>query len=417
MQKAEGRKQIAAIGFCILPSAFASDMLSLLKTVYLEALASCAPDRLIHNIDRDDLPRAVVAIGKCAGALLDGFAPRGDAFCVIPEGYRTPNIDAEVWLGGHPGMTEASFNAGEALLRFVRAHDEVTFLISGGGSACVEQPLRPWFDERDLIDVNDRLVASDRPIRDINCVRKHLSAIKGGRLAAGLKRSVTLILSDVSTNALADVASGPTLPDTSTKADAIAVLERIGGCDRIVAALRSRDVPNTVQQIDNTRVELIADNTTLVEAAARAAGERGLAPVVWETQIEMDVAEAAQMLVDRAMRLNAGEILIAGGEPTVARRGNGRGGRCSELAVRAALHTSATAQPSNLATLFGTSDGVDGSTGVAGFALSLPAELDAQWAAEELERSNSFAVASRIGERLTIPAGNNLRDLYLLARR
>src|SRR5207244_4381616 len=110
---------------------------------------------------------------------------------------------------------------------------EILFLISGGGSACVEQPLKPWFGERDLIDVNDKLVASGLKIGDINCVRKHLSAIKGGRLAARVKRSVTLVYSDVSTGALADVASGPTIADATTKDDAIAIVRKLGGCDRI----------------------------------------------------------------------------------------------------------------------------------------------------------------------------------------
>jgi hydroxypyruvate reductase len=387
-------------------------MLARLKSIYVAALAACAPERLVRRIDPRDLPRDVVAIGKCAGALLDGFAPRGDAFCVIPAGYRAPQSKCELWIGGHPDVTEASFDAGRALLDFVAARDEVTFLISGGGSACVEQPLRPWFDERDLVETNARLVASDLPIGAINCVRKHLSAIKGGRLAANVRRSVTLVFSDVATGALADVASGPTLPDASTKQEAIAVLERIGGCDRIVARLRESSLPETVHHIDNARAELIADNETLVDAAARAAEADGMTVVRWPGQIECGVDEAARMLVDRGTTLREDEVLIAGGEPTVARRGNGKGGRCSELAVRAALYAA-----TNIHALFATSDGVDGSSGVAGIALSLPALFDRDEALRQLERSNSFAVASQIGEPLTIPAaGNNLRDLYLLAR-
>jgi hydroxypyruvate reductase len=409
-------------------------MLSRLQRIYRIALAECAPERLLRRIDARTFPRDVVAIGKCAGALVDGFAPRGDAFCVIPDGYRAPASKCDLWVGGHPHVTDASFNAGRALLDFVAAREEITFLISGGGSACVEQPLRPWFDERDLIDVNDRLVASDLPIAQINCVRKHLSAIKGGRLAATLRRSVTLVFSDVSTGALADVASGPTLPDTSTKDEAIAILEGLGGCDRIVARLRESSLPETVHHIDNAGAEIIADNETLVDAASRAAEANGMRVVRWPGQIECGVDEAASMLVDRASTLREGEVLIAGGEPTVARRGDGKGGRCSELAVRAALHAvarlpgdpvagggSATRQPGHRATdihaLFATSDGVDGSSGVAGIALTLPPRFDCDDALRQLERSNSFAVASQIGEPLTIPgAGNNLRDLYLLAR-
>lgn len=359
------------------------------------------------------MPRAVVAIGKCAGALRDGLDDDVDAFVAIPAGYRRPVKRAIVVAGGHPNITAASVAAGRQLLDFVDAHDEILFLISGGGSACVEQPLAPWFNERDLIDVNEKLVASGLKIGGINCVRKHLSAIKGGRLAARVRRSVTLVYSDVSTGALADVASGPTLADHTTKSEAIAILQRIGGCDRIVARLRDDGCPDTVKEIDDSRVSLIADNGTLVAAAAEVAASLGLSPVVVEQQIESDVSDAAHELLQMAEGLRSGEVLIAGGEPTVVRRGDGKGGRCIELAVRMAL----AQEKVSIDTLLGTSDGVDGNSGVAAVAISLPAKIDRELAKRELARSNSLAVAEVIGETIMIPpAGNNLRDLYLLAR-
>jgi glycerate 2-kinase len=382
-----------------------------LKSIYLRALDACAPERLIRATS--DLPRAVVAIGKCAGALRHGLDDEADAFVAIPAGYRRPVKRAIVVEGGHPNITDASFEAGRQLLDFVAAHDEILFLISGGGSACIEQPLAPWFNERDLIDVNERLVASGLTIGDVNCVRKHLSAIKGGRLAARVKRSVTLVYSDVSTGALADVASGPTLVDDTTKNDAITILQQIGGCDRIVARLRGDGCPDTVKEIDDSRVSLIADNSTLVAAAAEIATSLGLAPVIVEEQIESDVSEAAYELLEMAGLLRSGEVLIAGGEPTVVRQGNGKGGRCIELAVRLAL----ARENMSIDTLLGTSDGVDGNSGVAAVAISLPAKIDREFAKRELARSNSLAVAEVIGETIMIPpAGNNLRDLYLLAR-
>lgn len=382
-----------------------------LKSIYLRTLDACAPERLIHPTP--DMPRAVVAIGKCAGALRDGLDDDVDAFVAIPEGYRRPKKRAYVVEGGHPGITPASFAAGRQLLDFVDAHDEILFLISGGGSACIEQSLAPWFNERELIDVNKKLVASGLKIGDINCVRKHLSAIKGGWLAARVKRSVTLVYSDVSTGALADVASGPTLPDDTTKNDAIAILQRIGGCDRIVARLRDDGCPDTVKEIDDSRVSLIADNSTLVAAAAEIARSLGLSPVIVEEQIESDVSDAAHELLQMTEWLRSGEVLIAGGEPTVVRQGNGKGGRCIELAVRLAL----ARENMNIDALLGTSDGIDGNSGVAAVAISLPAKIDRAFAKRELARSNSLAVAEVIGETIMIPpAGNNLRDLYLLAR-
>ncbi len=384
-----------------------------LKSIYLGALEACAPDRLVRNVLTPDMPRCVVAIGKCAGALRDGLDDDVDAFVAIPAGYRPPVKRSHVVEGGHPGITAASFEAGRQLIEFVDTHDNILFLISGGGSACVEQPLKPWFDERELRDTNARLVASGLPIADINCVRKHLSAIKGGRLAVLVKRSVTLVYSDVSTGALAGVASGPTLPDATSKSDAINILAKIGGCDRIVARLRDDACPDTVKEIGGSSVRLIADNGTLVAEAAKIAASLGLTPVIVEQQIESDVSDAAHELLRMAEGLRSGEVLIAGGEPTVMRRGVGKGGRCIELAVRMALAAGQT----RIDALLGTSDGVDGNSGVAAVALSLPAEIDHAVVMRELEDSNSLAVAEGIAETIIIPpAGNNLRDLYLLAR-
>jgi glycerate 2-kinase len=362
-----------------------------LLALYLETLAACDPERLMRDAARvegaggraqnddgfscalppppSDLPRNVVAIGKCAGPLLDGFGDYDAAFVAMPQGYRPPRPapSALVYRGGHPDMTPASFAAGRALLDFVDAHDDVTFLVSGGGSACVEVPLPPHSEE-ELIATNRALVTSGLPIGEMNRVRRGLSAIKGGRLGERVRgRAVTFVYSDVSTGKLADVASGPSLRD----------------------------------------MRLVADNTTLVRTAARIARERGFTPFVIEEQIETDVERAAQFLAAQKH-----DLVIAGGEPTVVVRGNGKGGRCSELAVRFALTCD-----ERVTALFGSSDGVDGTSGVAGWLLRLPAAFDRAAVERELERSNSAAAAAALGEAIMIPsAGNNLRDLYLLAR-
>lgn len=385
-----------------------------LKGIYLRTLEACAPQRLVTRLARPDLPRAVAAIGKCAGGLLDGIAAFDEAIAVVPKGYPEPkSAGVVVHRGGHPQMTHASFEAGRALVTFVDQHEDVLFLISGGGSACVDLPLEPWFNERDLIDANARLVESDTPIDGINCVRKHLSAIKGGRLGARVRgRSVTLVYSDVSTGALADVASGPTLADRSTTAEAIAVLERIGGLERIADVLRDAAFPETVRAIPNGRAALIADNDALTASASSIAESYGLHVVRIEHQIESPVETAAAQLAERAAALRAGEVLIAGGEPTVTIRGDGRGGRCSELALRIELASHAP-----LAVLCGSSDGRDGNSGAAGVFFPGTGPIERAQAERELAHSNSLAVAAAAGEVLTMPpTGNNLRDLYLLAR-
>jgi glycerate 2-kinase len=340
-----------------------------LKAIYLTTLERCAPEVLVgEHVDRT-MPRNVVAIGKCAGSLLDGVARVLDvesAFVAIPEGYKLPATNAELHVGGHPHITASSFAAGRALLEYLRTHEDILFLISGGGSACVEVPLAPY-SESDVAEANARLIASGMTIGEINRERRRRSAIKGGRLADHVRgRAVTLVYSDVSTNAADDVASGP--------------------------------MPNPV---------VIADNTTLVRTAAQIIGDNA---VVVDEQLEGHVLETARELAARARTLHGPQVLVAGGEPTVVVQGNGRGGRCSELAVRFALESACEA-------LFASSDGVDGNSGVAGFYLpprqqpSDPADAEAA-----LSASDSYAIATQIGEPITIaPTGNNLRDLFLVA--
>jgi glycerate 2-kinase len=346
-----------------------------LKQVYFETLARCAPELLVREHVTRAMPRNVVAIGKCAGALLDGVAAVHEieaSFVAVPEGYPLPRVKgAAVYIGGHPHMTAASFAAGRALLDFVERHDDILFLVSGGGSACVEVPLPPHAED-EVADANARLIASGLPIAEINRERRELSAIKGGRLRDRVRgRCVTLVYSDVSTGALADVASGPTLRD-------------------------------------ETEAILVADNITLTMTAAQLLGDRA---VLHGSQIECDVEQAAQLLSSRVNTLQRGQILVAGGEPTVLVRGTGKGGRCSELAVRFAALSDAEA-------LFASSDGVDGNSGVAGFYLPPRSQRvkTTQWD-EVLADSDSYRIATQVGEPIMIaPTGNNLRDLFLIAR-
>ena len=378
-----------------------------LESIYRRALDACRPEVLVRRSVTRDAPRTVVAIGKCAGPLLDGVAGEIEierAFAVMPHGYPEPRWRGNVIVahGGHPDMDRSSFHAGDAILRFVDEADDVLFLISGGGSACVDSPLPP-FTRDELIDVNRRLVASDLPIGGINTVRKHLSAIKGGRLGARVRgRAVTLAYSDVATGAIADVASGPTIADPTTVDDARRILTKLG-LESIAAKMNEE----TVKHLDNATADVIADNETLTSAAARLVD----APVTWPAQIEMDVTDAARALAERASTLRGGEILIAGGETTVVRRGDGRGGRCCELAVRFAMLAPNAA-------LFGSSDGVDGTSGVAAVAVERHAgdKVPVVTLEKLLETSDSLRAAGRIGRTIIIPpTGNNLRDLFLVS--
>lgn len=379
-----------------------------LESVYRKSLDACAPEAIVRAAAEPSMPRNVVAIGKCAGRMISGVS-FDRALVVVPRGYPLPDPPASSRLtmmhGGHPDIEDDSFAAGDELLRFVDDCNEVLFLISGGGSACVEVPLPP-FTRGEVAATSRKLVASNLPIGAINTVRKHLSAIKGGRLAARVHgRSITLVYSDVSAGAIGDVASGPTVADPSTNADAARILERLGGCEAIVAKLRS--APETMREIPNADARIIADNTTLTSAAARLVDH----PVLLRDQIETSVEDTAIMLAGRAASLRPGQILIAGGEPTVARRGSGKGGRCCELAVRFAMR-------SGNAALFASSDGVDGSSGVAGIDLDAAQSRGMNPAAAQklLDNSDSLAAALQMGRAVIIPpTGNNLRDLFLVA--
>src|SRR5947209_8770366 len=148
-----------------------------------------------------------------------------DAFVAVTAGYRLPSVAVpdsgadgrerrhiEIAVGGHPDYTDASFDAGARLLAFVDVHHDLLFIVSGGGSACVEVPAE-GFTRQQLVRENARLIASGLPIAEINAARRKMSAIKGGKLARRVRgRCVTLVYSDVSAGALHDVASGPTIP-------------------------------------------------------------------------------------------------------------------------------------------------------------------------------------------------------------
>jgi glycerate 2-kinase len=357
-----------------------------------------------------------VAIGKCAGGMLDGVAAVHDirdALLIVPRGYPAArHARRSTMSGSHPLPDDSSFAAGERLMEFVREHDEILFLISGGGSACVEAPLAPWFTRDDVVHAGRAILDAGISIAEMNVVRKHLSAIKGGRLGALVRgRSHTLIYSDVATGDAAAVASGPTIPDSSTKSQAIEILTRVGGCDRIVTKLRDESLPSTVHHIDNSSWTIVADNSVLVRTAARVLEESGHRAVMIDEQIEGHVSDAARQLAARAAALQTGEVLVAGGEPTVVKHGSGKGGRCLELAVRYALERASTPA------LFGSSDGLDGNSGVAGAIVERTAEASRPVLEAALGRSDTLSALALIGRPIMIPpTGNNLRDLYLLAR-
>lgn len=406
-----------------------------LSRIYSDTLADCDP--LLHtkrvlaeaNIRRRiDYKVDIVSIGKAARPL--GLAAVrtfdvGRSFFAGPRGYLRGNDlppSAHVALGSHPRLSEASFRCGDDLIDFVTAGTcPIVFLLSGGGSATVERPLEPYFSRKDLLSLDSHIALQSLPIAKLNTVRKHLSSIKGGRLGSiAPEGSLAFVLSDVSAGDLHHVASGPVLPDPTTNREAAEILRSLDSKETSMAAAHLEDnaVPDTPKALPLDS-ELIADNRTLVESARRMATRIGFDAVVLETAIEMSVSEAADFLYEAATSLAPGEVLIAGGEPTVPSIDrSGRGGRCSELLARfAKLCIENALAP---AALFGSSDGMDGNTSAAAFVLK-PKALRSKRASIEsihqaLAESDSMRLVDALGEAIiTGPTENNLRDLFLIA--
>jgi len=396
-----------------------------LKAIYLDALRDCAPETVLRGHSTNGLPRNVIAIGKCAGPLFDGLAsvaPIEQALVIVPLGYPAPARDSKsmrVLYGGHPQITSSSFDAGRVLLEFAGSIGEALVLISGGASACVDAALAPWLTSEDLASVNARLLDVGFPIAQMNVVRRHLSAIKGGRLAARIGgRVVTMIFSDVATGQLHDVGSGPTLADGSTTADAIDLMHRIGGCEPQIERMSAHDFPDTPKSLDNIESQLLADNSTFVAAAARHAAARGWNVRRLDAQLECDVQTAAELLIEEAARLDRGMLLAAGGEVTIrVAAAGGRGGRCSELAARFTLAARQRGL-GDVSALFGSSDGVDGSSPAAAIVMQRVSDRPpSDHLLDAIRRSDTFSASEELGETVMIqPTGNNLRDLVLLAR-
>jgi glycerate 2-kinase len=406
-----------------------------LERIYRGAIERCDPAMLLQRAALGpelqsfaDSVIDVVAIGKSAARLYRGARSLfriGAAFVVYPEGYESLDMDegVEIHVGGHPGLTDDSFAAGKALLHFMRERNAPTlFLISGGASAAVEWPL-PGVTTDELAHVNALLVRSGMKIREMNVVRKHLSAIKGGRLREMLTEgSVVGVLSDVDSDDLASVGSGPTFLDVTTNEEAAALLDGIADpiANDLAERLRS-ELPDTPKQGSNPPAILLGDNDTLLDAATSLAGEESLRIFRADEQLVDDVALVAGRLAATVRDLPAGSVMIAGGEPVVKVSGNGRGGRCSELAARFVRELHPSPLLGEIVALFGSSDGSDGNSGAAGVAVDgalcaadgLASRIDSLVAG-----SDTILLAPEVGREIMIPpTGNNLRDLYLLARR
>ena len=343
-----------------------------------------------------------------------------------------------VLLGGHPVPNAASFEAGGRALEILRANNNeqtlVIFLITGGGSAMFEHPIDPQLTLADFQAVNNVLVGCGAVIGEINAVRRRLSAVKGGRLAeaAPRARQISLYLSDVNSDDLTTVASGPTLPDASTTDEFNRIIAKYRLLEYfpapVAALIASGKIPPlpALAQTERQRRShhLLLDNRrALVEARRIAERDLDCVVTIASDLIEGDVEMMMQTHIERAVlwqaKHPAGRVcLLSGGEVICPVRGRGEGGRNQEFVLRAAIHLHQLGL-TNIAVLSAGTDGIDGNSPAAG------AVADAAMIAEAnerdilfeeyLQRSDSFNFFDQLGSTIiTGPTGNNVRDLRIV---
>lgn len=408
----------------------------LLRAMHVAAVAAADPLLVLPR----HLPEprrqgrvVVVSAGKAALAMARAVQMHWphpiEGMVVVPRGTSGEVPGLSVLEASHPVPDDASLAAGRAVMRALVGlgpDDTVLALISGGGSSLLSQPAL-GVSPLEKQSITRALLLAGASIREINTVRKHLSSIKGGHLAraAAPARLVTLVLSDIPGDDPSLVASGPTLPDPSTCAQALSVLDhyRIGLSDGLRQLLREGrlETPKPGEAgFTVTDVRMIACAQVGLEAAAQVAQAHGVAPLILSDRMEGESrvvagvhAAMALQVARREQPLAAPCVLLSRGETTVTVTGQGRGGRNTEFALAFAL--AAQGEPGISALSAGT-DGIDGNCDAAGaivdehtVELARKRGLDAL---AYLHENDSYGLLSELGACLyTGPTGTNINDL------
>ncbi|MDI3287683.1 DUF4147 domain-containing protein [Polyangium sp. 15x6] len=405
----------------------------ILAEVFLESLAALDPARLVAEALPPRPPEGarvrLFAAGKAAGAMARGALSRwGDcieASLVVtvdgaPIDFRGLELRGSpvVLHAAHPVPDERSVAAAHAALAHVDGlgpDDRVLALISGGSSALLVLP-PPGLDLEDERRVVRALLEGGAPIHDVNLVRRHLSRIKGGRLAAAAAPALveTLALSDVVGGALHDIGSGPTVPDPTTATEARAALARYAPAE--LAARLAPYLDDTTEKPFPTRTEarLLAGPEDFARAAAANLSARGFSVRI-EPPEGGDARDVVEKRLAQAAALAPGNAIVVACEPTLALPAvRGRGGRAGWVALAALKKL-----PPGVALLCGASDGTDGSSSAAGAVVSSGAagDFDAARIDAALAGYDDAAIHRALGTAIeTGPTGQNLTDLHILAR-
>jgi len=372
----------------------------LLRRLFDAAVAAAQPALCVppHLPTRAELGRGrlvVIGAGKASAAMARAVEDHWDGplsgLVVTRYGYAVPCSRIEIVEAAHPVPDAAGLRAAERMLQAVQGlheDDIVLALISGGGSSLLPLPL-PGLNLADKQALNRALLASGATIREMNCVRRHLSAIKGGRLAAACHpaRVISLLMSDVPGDAAVDIASGPTVADPSTCADALEVLRRYGiavppAVRQLLESGQGESVKPGDPRLARNEARLVAAPQASLEAAAAVAREAGWPAHILGDALEGEARDVGRVLAGMALQV-AGRrqpfqppcVLLSGGETTVTVRGSGRGGRNVECLLAFAA---ATGGHPRIHALMGDTDGVDGQEEIAGAVMG-PQTLARAW--------------------------------------
>lgn len=385
---------------------------------------------LVVGAGKAGAPMARATEDMLGDALTDGLV-------IVKRGHTAPTTRVQIVEAGHPIPTQEGIEAGERMLAMLEGadeHDLVIALLSGGGSALLEAPAEITLAE--LQAMTDALLACGATINEINCLRKHMSRVKGGQLARAASPAtlITLVLSDVVGSPLDVIASGPTVPDSSTWQDAWTVVERYTLQQRLPSTMLARlqaglqgKTPDTPKAGDpifaGAQTLIVGDNRTAAQAAVRHAEELGYQTMLLTTFLEGEAKEAAKFAAAMAKEigiaspLRAPACIVLGGETTVTLGdAPGMGGRNQELALAAALALEGRSAISVASLATDGSDGptdsagalVDGETVTRGHSVGLSA-------AAALRRHDAYPYLRATGDLLvTGPTQTNVNDLIFV---
>ncbi|WP_066456104.1 glycerate kinase type-2 family protein [Castellaniella caeni] len=406
----------------------------LLTRLFHTAVRAAQPEHCIAAF----LPKApkgrtiVIGAGKASAAMAQALEQHWpgplEGVVVTRYGYAVPCKRLEILEAAHPVPDQAGEDAARRLFKQVQGlteDDLVICLISGGGSSLLPVP-GAGVTLADKQAINRALLKSGATISEMNCVRRHLSGIKGGRLAAACApaRVVNLLISDVPGDQPCDIASGPTVADPTTCADALDIVRRYGielpaGARQLLESSAGETIKPGDPRLARVETHLIATPQMALEAAAAVARDAGVTPVLLGDRIEGEARDVGKVLGGIALQVRdhgqpiaAPCVLLSGGETTVTVRGQGRGGRNVEFLLSLAITLDSARAVYGLA---GDTDGVDGQEEIAG-ALITPDTLARAWAANmppraHLDDNDGHGFFEKLGDSLvTGPTLTNVND-------